>query len=145
MNNFDEKYIPVTESGCWIWVGGEFNNGYGWFSVNGKKKLAHRVSYELYIGNIPDQLHVLHRCDTPLCVNPDHLFVGTNADNMVDKKNKNRCSKLHGEDNPAAKLTYLQVEEIKKSRKTHASLALRYDVNESTIARARSGKTWSNV
>jgi hypothetical protein len=85
-----ESHIVKTDS-CWIWNGPLFKSGYGRISNREKKLRAHRVSYEFYVGPIPDGLNVLHRCDNPLCVNPDHLFVGTHLDNMKDMEAKGRA------------------------------------------------------
>ena len=87
---FESKYLPVPETGCWLWEGTYLDKGYGCFSINNKSKRAHRVSWELYRGGIPKGLHVLHHCDTPECVNPNHLFLGTNQDNVNDATKKRR-------------------------------------------------------
>lgn len=79
--------------GCWLWTGAKNSRGYGQTAsgLKGKSKLAHRASYEHFYGPIPDGLYVLHRCDVPHCVNPQHLFVGTAADNMQDAVRKGRA------------------------------------------------------
>jgi hypothetical protein len=90
---FEEKFIPEPNSGCWIWTaatGGNARYRYGEFSFNGCPELAHRVSWILYRGDIPDGLNILHRCDNGLCVNPHHLFSGTQQDNMHDMIKKGR-------------------------------------------------------
>ena len=78
-------------TGCWLWDGRDIK-GYGAVSVANKSKLAHRVSYEYHKGPIPDGMFVLHKCDMPLCINPEHLFLGTHAENMADMKRKGRGS-----------------------------------------------------
>ena len=86
------KCEPVTESGCWLWTGASIGKGYG--SINAGKHatsmLAHRAAYECFVGPIPDGIHVCHRCDVRYCVNPAHLFLGTNLDNIHDSMKKGR-------------------------------------------------------
>lgn len=107
---FAEKTVP-TDGGCLEWTGTRFTNGYGMLGVGGKMLRAHRVAHELFIGPIPDGLHVLHSCDNPPCVNPAHLRTGTRIDNMQDKalrgrntnSNKTHCPQGHeySQDNTA--------------------------------------------
>jgi hypothetical protein len=88
----ESKSIPVPEAGCWIWTGGVGGNGYGRdpIGVNGRPVEAHRSSFIAFHGNIPSGLCICHRCDTPTCVNPDHLFAGTRSENMRDMYRKGR-------------------------------------------------------
>lgn len=88
-------YIPVTESGCWIYTGSWDKKGYGKFKIDGKSTgKAHRFFYERMVGQIPQGRMICHKCDTPACVNPSHLYVGTEADNTRDRIARNRSS--HG-------------------------------------------------
>lgn len=96
IRRFHEKYVIVEPCGCWIWLGAQSGRGYGYIKFKGRMLQAHRVSWELHHGPIgeADGHHgacVLHRCDTPSCVNPNHLFVGSHADNMEDKVRKGRA------------------------------------------------------
>ena len=86
---FEEK-INKTKN-CWLWTGGKVTGGYGSFKIDGEKILAHRFSYLQYVGAIPDGMNVCHSCDVPACVNPDHLWIGTQQDNVDDMINKGRA------------------------------------------------------
>ena len=106
-DNFDK--IPYC--GCWLWKSGT-TKGYGTVHFNGKLQYSHRVMWEDTYGPIPEGMHVLHKCDTPLCSRPDHMFLGTHADNMADCARKGRCNQ--GERNGCAKLKEQHVGEIRK-------------------------------
>lgn len=91
---FDASWMGEPNSGCWLWLGRERgSNNYGSLKVDGKNHVAHRYSYKRFVGEIPDGLYVLHRCDNPACVNPNHLFLGTIQDNTDDKVRKGRQAK----------------------------------------------------
>ncbi len=91
---FESKYIKDL-SGCWLWQAGKDSNGYGKLQISGKSTGAHRISWELTNGPVPEGMLVLHTCDTPNCVNSNHLFIGTNTDNMRDKVSKGRDFNLN--------------------------------------------------
>jgi hypothetical protein len=97
---FWRRVHPEALSGCWLWHGATNPKGYGSAWVDKKSMLAHRRAYELAIGQVPSGMHVLHRCDVPACVNPEHLFLGTHADNMADMHRKMRWRPAH---NPGPK------------------------------------------
>jgi hypothetical protein len=138
---FNRSFIPEPNSGCWIWEGAPAgNNGYGRISVESKHMVAHRFSYELHKGAIPHGMLVLHTCDTPLCVNPDHLFLGDNQSNSDDKVAKQRH--YRGTRHWQAKLTYVQVQAILFSNAKQKYLANKYGVTQSNISAIKRGKTW---
>lgn len=91
LDRFESKFKKTSDGTCWIWIGSIWRNssGYGAFYTGQNNVQAHRVSYELYKGPIPEGLLVLHTCDNRICVNPDHLYVGTNTDNMIDRGIRN--------------------------------------------------------
>lgn len=87
---FDEKYCPEPMSGCWLWTHHCDPKGYGMIWLKGSPRKAHRISWELHRYPIPKGMFICHRCDTPACVNPEHLFLGTHTDNMRDMASKGR-------------------------------------------------------
>lgn len=87
-----------NENGCWIWRGDKTYRGYGRMSVNNKSRLVHRLAYEAWNGKILDGMVIRHTCDTPLCINPQHLLQGTHKDNMKDKYDRGRANMPKGKD-----------------------------------------------
>jgi hypothetical protein len=91
-DRFEQQFIPEPNSGCWLWIGAIDGRGYGAIKDSSRvMRRASRVSWELHRGSIPEKMCILHKCDVPLCVNPDHLFLGTNADNTRDMYRKGRA------------------------------------------------------
>lgn len=133
---------------CWEWTGYRNHDGYGQMSFQGRRLMAHRASYLVHCGAIPYGLSVCHRCDNRGCVNPNHLFVGTQRDNMQDCKEKGRMGGIvvgprpRGEDHPTSKLTWDQVNEIRASNERGRVLAKRFAVSEATISIVRHRKIW---
>jgi len=144
---FEEKYTENGD-GCWIWTAATVK-GYGMIKYQTQMHYAHRVSYELYKGLIPTDLYVLHRCDVRGCVNPDHLFLGTHADNMADMMAKGRSARGvtrgNGAQNGMAKLTAEDALAIYNSKARVKDLAVKYGVAPSNIYQIRAGSTWKSV
>lgn len=174
LEHFEEKYIRGPISDCWLWDAGCSGKGYGQFWDGERLRGAHRVAFELYIGTVPCGLHVLHKCDVPRCVNPAHLWLGTNADNMADRDNKGRqargdangarlhperlargeshYSRLHperrprGESHAKAKLTQADVLAIRAAvGRTQRQLAAEFLVSHQQIGRIRRRELWQHV
>lgn len=147
---FFEK-VKKTET-CWLWIGAIFKGrGYGQFAVKRHPQKAHRVSWVIRFGSVPNNLGVLHSCDTPLCVNPDHLWLGTALDNAQDMVNKGR-QKFNpdppkGEESPHAILNTEQVLFIIANRGiiSQRKLARLFGVGQTTIRHIQKRDTWKHL
>lgn len=140
--------VQRDDESCWDWVGFTHPQGYGHLTIAGMLFKAHRAAYEAYNGPIPHEMHVLHRCDNPGCVNPDHLFLGTHTDNMQDKASKNRSAVMAGEDNPHSKLSTWMVADIIRRRRNGepgVNVAQLYGVSPCTVSAINVGRNWSHV
>ena len=144
---FESKYRVNPETGCWDWTDSTVRGGYGQFNFIRKKPFAHRVSYELYKGPKTAGLNVNHTCDNTGCVNPEHLWLGTQAEGMKDKVAKGRQAK--GSENGNSKLTKLQVEEIREfyatGSYTQRYMANMFSVDQSLISDIVTGKIWKHL
>lgn len=131
---------------CWEWTAALNSSGYGTISVNGKERRAHRISWQLHYGTIPEGMLVCHKCDNRKCVNPDHLFLGTNSDNIHDCCVKGRRPRQSGENNNSAKLTSDDVEEIRDLYKGKnfncRQLAKIFNISTSHVAGIIRGRYW---
>lgn len=134
-----------TSGDCWIWTGTRSGKGYGSF-WNGRRMVqAHRFAYSDAYETDPGDLMVLHRCDNPSCVNPRHLVVGTNAENMADMVAKGRQARQIGVANPNARLTEQDVRAIRSSTGTNVDVGRQFGVSEATIRQIRAGSKWRHV
>jgi hypothetical protein len=140
------SHVDRQPDGCWLWTGAVSGDGYGAWHLRGRQVGAHRASYELNVGPIPPRLQVLHSCDTPLCVRPDHLFLGTNDDNMADMVAKRRSA--WGERNTKAKLSTADVVAIRRraaAGESQRSLAAEFGVQIVAVNRVIRRVTWKDV
>lgn len=137
------------QEGCWLWTGHLIKHGYGRFNCYGSQFSAHRISWELHFGVIPDGLFVLHKCDNPSCVRPEHLFVGTQADNVRDMTKKGRAHKASGEDHASVKLTWKKVRSIRERYAAGGisvrQLAREHGLTNGAMWQAIREKTWKEI
>lgn len=144
----EDRIVAISESGCWIWIGDQNDDGYGRFYLgNKKRKLAHRHIYELNFGEIPDGMCVCHTCDCPSCVNPAHLWLGTHADNMKDRNHKKRSNggRNCGEKSPVSKLNDDLVREIFFFNGSVSEASEKFNIAKSHVSRIRNGLSWRTV
>jgi len=139
----------INKSGCWIWQGSKTKDGYGVLGHGrGKQLRAHRAAYMVKHGDIPQNVFVCHKCDNPLCINTDHLFLGTAKDNTQDMIQKKRRANLSGENHPSAKLDNEKIELIRTYRKKGmllAEIAKIFDVTFQTVSHICRGKAWKHI
>ena len=151
LNGFGTLYEPEPNSGCWLWLKSVISTGYGNARMNGGNVLIHRMLYSLIFGPIPDGLYVCHACDTPSCVNPKHMFLGAQKDNMQDAAIKGR---LYGRETPKgqghgmAKLTEADVLDIRREREngdTLKTIGQAYGVTLGNVGLIVNRKTWKHI
>lgn len=149
IQSFHSKYVKL-ESGCWEWKAGRFERGYGKFNKRASKygisSYAHRASWQIHFGEIPDGMQVCHKCDNPCCVNPEHLFLGSAKDNMEDASHKGRMygwKRPSGENHGRAKLSRDQVELIREDPRPRRVIAESFGVSLSRVSKIKQGVTWS--
>ncbi|OCT12627.1 hypothetical protein A8709_32985 [Paenibacillus pectinilyticus] len=137
---------------CWIWMASKVGGRYGQYRYKGKMGLSHRFSWEHFNGTIPPEMRVLHKCDVPSCVNPLHLFLGTNQDNTDDMMEKGRHVNTikKGEEALNVKLSQRQVDEIRETYQRRArnefstiGLAKKFGVSNQQISRIINNKRWT--
>lgn len=147
VERFNSKW-KLDPSGCWIWTASKATNGYGQIKRPKQRKQipAHRLSYLIHKGEIPEGAVICHTCDVRACVNPEHLFLGSKKDNSLDMVAKGRH--LYGERAPAVKLTEVDVlvilDRIRRGEK-QANLAREYGVGPMEITRIKTGKRWGHL
>ena len=148
---FEHYYIPEPNSGCWLWIGATNKRGYGIFCCRPRKTRsnsgmmgAHIFSWEFHKGP-RNGLHVLHSCDNPACVNPDHLHLGTHQDNMKERDKRGRQANRVGIKNGRATVTEDDVRAIRADLRWPRFIALDFGMPVSTIQKIRQFKTWKHV
>lgn len=141
---FWKHVIKKNNDECWLWSASTNEpNGYGVINDgNGKMISTHRYSWIIHNGEIPNGMAVCHKCDVRTCVNPSHLFVGTQGDNIRDRNQKGRGNHMRGETHYKARLTEDDIEFIRNSSDLQRNLAKRFGVSRSNIAMIQSGRSW---
>lgn len=139
------RVVEDPQSGCWLWQGCYVGRGYGGIWYDNQTLRVHRVSWIHHKGSIPQGICVLHKCDVRNCVNPNHLFLGTKADNIKDMCSKNRNAHLDGERNGSTHLTEAQVLAIYFDNRLQREIAKDYDITRSAISLIKLGKTWKKL
>lgn len=148
MGWFWSKVMKAGPNECWVWVAARHRQGYGTFSRTGfPERKAHRASWVIHFGVIPAGMCVLHRCDNPPCVNPAHLFLGTQQTNIqdMDAKGRRRVGHQKGEDHPMARLDVRTVLAIRSAHGSCSTLAEQFSCSRMTISRIRNRKLWRHI
>jgi hypothetical protein len=141
---FAERFLFSNSKDCWEWRGARTQN-YGVMQADKNSRLAHRVSYTLFVGPIPKGMSVCHKCDNPPCVNPLHLFAGTHADNMADMREKGRARGLVGVEHHSAKLNDESAMAIYESAGTQHEIARRFNVSRETVSGIKTKRYWRHI
>lgn len=143
---FEALYCPEALSGCWLWQGRVNIKGYGRHQINKRREFAHRVAYEMYTGPIPPGMVVMHTCDVPACVNPNHLRIGTNEENMRDMARKGRAAR--GERGAHARLTsddVLEIRRLRKLRVSQTAVAARFGITYQHVQSIEHRRQWKHL
>jgi hypothetical protein len=145
IDKFMAKVTPEPNSGCWLFDSSWLKGGYGQFVLNKKCKQSHRLSYEFFCGSIPDGYVVMHKCDVPCCVNPDHLMVGTMQQNIDDMFKKGRNPIQKGQSNNRSYLTNEQVIAIRSENGLYKDIACKYGITPATVGKIKRRERWSHL
>jgi len=138
------NYI-ISESGCWNWNGVISSDGYGMACYQGERVRAHRLSLLNHLGLESSKLLALHHCDNRSCINPLHLYLGTNQDNSNDMSKRSRTNPQRGERSTLSKITNQQAIEIFNDNRAHNLIAIDYGIAKSTVSSIKTGKNWKST
>lgn len=143
----DALSIPEPNSGCLLWTGTAWKDGYGVIRIDDKMVRAHRLVWSRAHGPIPDGLVVCHKCDVRACINLDHLWLGTHQDNVRDrvKKGRNGPRNSRGIKNGQAKLSEIEVLAILRDARSQQAIADTYGIHQSTVSLIKRGKNWAHL
>lgn len=153
VQRFESKFSKVE--GCWNWNAYIDKDGYGRFRIGNKQVRSNRASYLIYKGAIGENLVIRHKCDNPSCVNPDHLEIGTNFDNVMDMVCRNRQAKgekiyknrrsFKGQCSPKAKITEKQALSILSDERSHLTIAMEHGLTRAAVSNLKRGITWAHL
>jgi uncharacterized protein YerC len=142
VNFFGHRCKP-EDGGCIVFSGYKSRDGYGQVRYNKNMELAHRASYQIAFGKIPDGSYVCHHCDNPACINPLHIYAGSQQDNMNDKVSRRRQSK--GEHRPCSRLTERQIVKIRIDVREYKLIAADYKISVGRVSEIKTGKAWGHI
>jgi predicted XRE-type DNA-binding protein len=143
LDGFGNWYEVEPNTGCWLWLRAANTQEYGNLHLDGSYALAHRALYELTFGQIPEGMVVMHKCDTPCCVNPDHLMVSTQKENQRDMAKKGRS--MRGRECPTAKITAEQASWIKTTDLPQKQMAEMLGISKQSVCDIKHGRTWKEA
>ena len=145
---FWDKVDWEAETECWLWTGAKLPHGYGTVCLNRQRLYAHRYAWAFVNGPIPKGLNILHKCDVPACINPDHLYAGTQRENLIDCIRRGRANRVRGSAHGQSKLTEDQVLELRKERTkglSYAKLGKHFGISETQARSIVLGTWWKHL
>ena len=146
---FMRRVEKSTPDACWNWIGSRIGHTWHgqWRNSSGQHELTHRAAWRMLVGEIPKDAFVLHRCDNPVCVNPAHLFLGTQSDNAFDMwaKKRARPKSSIGENHGMSKITKEMVAEIRSSNESGVALAKKFGISATSVCDIRKRRTWNHI
>lgn len=142
---FFDLVLPEPNTGCWLWDGALSGKGYGRLNIEKRMVQAHRFSWEIHYGAIPDGLQACHKCDVRCCVNPEHLFLGTQSENLQDMVAKGRDNPLRGEEHPKTSLTEADVRSIRADTRPLRVIGTDYGFDKQHVWKIKKRWYWKDV
>ena len=139
------RNISINLNGCWNWQGSKSVKGYGRIKFEGVYWSTHRLMAFLKLSDLGEGSVVCHRCDNPSCINPDHLFVGTQLENILDRDLKGRRNQAKGENQGSSKLTAAQVTSIRLDTRKHSTIAAEYGITRAHVGNLKANRAWKHI